>query len=136
MRGSFSARREHGDGAVNNVVAVIAPVEHKFGALSEGANTISETDYKFAGTSEMKLWVHAKNVDYVGGETLTLKLYRGSNYVGETTITTPATTSGNASSVSASVTNMEYCDKAVITGTITVASGSSVEVFLGKLGQV
>ena len=54
MRGSFEARRENGDGAVNNVALVVAPIEHKFADLSEGANTINEEDRKFAGTSEAK----------------------------------------------------------------------------------
>lgn len=133
---TFDGRREHGDGAVNSVVAVLAPVEHKFKTLVVGANTINEIDLKFAGTSEMKLWVHAKDVAYAGGETLTLKLYRNAMFVGETAITTPSAVAGNASPVSVSVTDMEYCNKAVITGTVTVASGSTVEVFLGKLGQV
>jgi len=136
MRGSFEARRENGDGAVNNVVAVVAPVDHKFTALSVGANTISEIDTKFAGTSEAKLWIHATDEDYVGSESITVKLYRGDKYVGEAIVSTPAVTAGNAGSVSVSVTNMEYCNKTIITGTITVASGGAVEVFLGKLGQV
>ena len=134
---SYAGRREHGDGKVRNVVSVVAPIEFPLDSPDDGANTINQTDNGFAGTSEMKVWIHAAVEDYVAGsDDLTIKLYRGNKYVGETTVVLIDATAGNATPVSAAVSNMIYCDKAVITGTITVPVGGKVEVFLGKLGQV
>jgi len=137
MKSSFAVRKENGDGYVGNVTAVLAPVEHKLSSTVEGVNTINETDSKFSGTSEAKIWIHATDENYAAeSDSLTIKLYRGLNYVGEAVVSLVNVTAGNATPVSVSISNMEYCDKAIITGTVTVPTDGTVEVFLGKLGQV
>lgn len=132
---TMEARREHGDASVNNVVAIVAPVEHRLAALAVGANTISETDNKFAGTSSVKIWINAISENYVAGaDSLTIKLYRGSSYVEETVSPLVNVTAGNAVAVDVSFDSLEYCDTAVITGTVTVPTDGEVEISISKIG--
>jgi len=131
----FTARKEGGDPYVSNVATVVAPSEHAFSLTTEGANTIDEADAKFSGTSGVKIWIHAIAEDYVAGaNSLTIKLYRGNNYVEEVVSSLVDVTAGDATAVDVSFDDLEYCDKAVITGTVTVPAGGQVDIFISKIG--
>ncbi len=134
MSRTKEGRKTGGDDYVNNVAAIPAPIEHDI--LFTSGSAFTNWDYKFAGTSESKLWVHATGANYAGGESLTIELYRGNFKVGEAVVSTPATTDGLAVSAVVSIADMQYCDRAKITGTLTNPSGGTIKVYLGKLGLV
>ena len=134
MGRTLDGRREGGDAYVENVTAIPAPIDFAIPFTSGDAFDVN--DYRFAGTSECKLWVHATDANYSGGDSLTLNFYRGRHLVGSTVVSTPSADDGEAGSASVSLADLQYCDRVNITGTITNPSGGTVSVYLVKLGLV
>jgi hypothetical protein len=110
-----------------------------------GTYTLSHND-KFAlhSSSILELWVTAKDQNYVGSETIELKAYRQDfpgvfSLVLTTSITTPSVTAGESENASVTDANdlIRSCSHfSVSSSSITVASGGSLVVKMGKLGAV
>jgi len=135
MTRTFEARKQNGDGFVQNVANVVAPIDYELLAPDVGANTISQTDNQFSGTSECKLWIYAKAENYVAGsDTITVSFYRQNAYVGQVVLNMVNASAGESVAVDIDFEQMSFCDRAISTGTITVQTSGEVEVFISKLG--
>jgi len=132
----------------NPVFLRTVPLEDVLGAVTDDSGddiTVAHTTYnKLENCSTLELWVTAGAENYVGSDSIAVKLYR-EDFPGVmslvatlSSISTAAVTAGSA------VKNLvsdpdEYavsCTHYSVSGTFTVAANGNLIVTMGKLGAV
>jgi len=150
-KGSVLRKRTNGrDDQVSTFIRTV-PLEDVVGIQADDSGvdiTVAHTTIMpLENSSILELWIAAATQNYVGGDSIVIKLYRddfpgpdtGYSLVETlTTIVTEAVTAGEA--VVNTVINdndaIKSCTHYSIAGTFVVAAGGSLAVTLGKLGAL